>query len=778
MTYQRHSLFVRVDADRRLIPLRFPKQPANIGLDHTTAPRWTAASDDSSSSGASVTSPDQANLEESTGSDGDERYRLIERFFPSDAVSEQSRTERYQRGKTPHTIFTWWARRPFAAARGVAATSLIESDSLVEGARELIDDYCRQSDPAMLRMALEPLMEASDQRVLDLFGGGATIPMEAARLGARAYTVENNQLAHFNQTALLQLSQQGEEIAAKVETAGRSLLTELREETSDFFPARDAGDDGRTIAYLWSREVACPDCGGWLSLMRRPWLSKRADRRWYVHRRPVDDRREYSATIRREGEPDDAQAAWDGRDIECPFCDHRIERADISEAIEAGSRDRMVAVCTSEGRRARTRKAFFEADTNRHFPSRGKLLSAITADLNAMGETLPDVSLPRWSGVTNPALYGMARHVELFNLRQRAVLVRLCRLIREHYEQWTDDWGAKTASVVAAFLSGLIDQLVDWNGRLATWISQNEQVGRGLSGPGMAMIWDHVEIDPVEEAPANLWDKLERIVQGIKAIPEARHTPTAIRGDARNLPFDDDYFDIVATDPPYFDNIFYNVLADCIYVWKRLALREIFPGHFVADKTDSSRELTMNRHLHGTTQEAVDYYTDGMQTALAEARRVMNDNGILAMIFAHGTVDGWASIIEAIVGAELQLVAAWPMYVERTDRPRSMGSRAINTSFVLVARQRHGEPGSLEWRRFDEMLRHRLDHESDELDLDDHYGPNTRGRTLFGLGLSLFTEAGNLREDGDLLSVHEVVERIASVVEEMVGEEGWGVERR
>lgn len=716
---------------------------------------------------------------EETGPKAEESFRVIERYFPSEAVSERGQRERYQRGKTPHTIFTWWARRPFAAACAVATTSLMESNGLEQSALDLIDEYCGSDDPGLLRVALEPLTGARRQRVLDLFGGGATIPIESSRLGAQTYAVDNNELAHFIQTCLLEISQDEPGLADEVQKRGLQLLEALRHETNEFYPARYAGDSGRTIAYLWSREVQCPGCEAWLSLMKRPWVTKRDESSIFIKREPLGDGRGYSIELCDDEEPAHCHSAWEGQEVDCPFCDHRIERDEMDQVMYERTRDRLLAACTSRGRSARGRKEYLVADEAAHFPGRGRLEAAIARDLNAMDETLPEASLPRWSGVTNPTLYGMSRHVDLFNLRQRAVLVRFCRLLREHHEQWIEELGQQRADGVAAFLSALIDQLVDWNSRLSTWISQNEQVGRGLSGPGMAMVWDHVEIDPLEEAPANLWDKLDRIVQGMKAIPVTSNRPKAVRADARELPFADDFFDVVATDPPYFDNIFYSALADCIYVWKRLALAPIFPDHFRAETTDQSRELTMNRHVHDDVEEATEYYRQGMEEVFGEVRRVLKPGGVLSLIFAHGTVDGWASIVDALMAAQLELVTAWPMYVERRHRPRGMSSRAVNTSFVLVARQRRESRDTIDWSRFEELLRRRLCAEDQALDLEGKYGPHTRGRTLFGLGISLYSQQGIIvDEQGEELDPVQVVERIARAVEELVGDEAWGVRRR
>lgn len=185
----------------------------------------------------------------------------------------------------------------------------------------------------------------------------------------------------------------------------------------------------------------------------------------------------------------------------------------------------------------------------------------------------------------------------------------------------------------------------------------------------------------------------------------------------------------------------------------------------------------MNRYEHESPEEAAEYYRQGMEEFLGECHRVLKPDGVLSLIFAHSTVSGWASLVEAMKAGRLCLVAAWPIYVERQHRPRGMGSRAVNTSFVLVARRCIRQPEDREWEEFLAVIRRRLFEKARGMELDEKYGPDTRGRTLFGQGVALYFEVGKVLRSGEEVSSQEVVEEITRIVEELVGPEGWGVRR-
>ncbi|MGW3951325.1 DUF1156 domain-containing protein [Streptomyces sp. NPDC004752] len=660
--------------------------------------------------------------------------RPIEQYLDVASISETGTSERYQRASSPHTVFTWWARRPFSTARELISASL------------------------------DPDQPVAESKVLDPFVGGATFPLAGTRLGVKMYGMENNELAYFTAKALLDLSRSAApQLRHLLMLEGRQVLDQLKSETSELYPARDADN---IICYFWSRSATCTGCGNEMPLQKRPWLSKKAGRQRAVVQQPNFATKSFDVhVVESVSATATGHSAWSGRNsLRCLFCGQEYDRQQTAELIRTASTDKLTAVAKLD-----KRKHFLPATEPQNYSADAVAAQMIKEDCAALGLPLPAVEIPAWSGITNPTVYGHDSIVSLFTERQLAVTVRLCRILNERRRGWEGKYGESQSKAIAAFLSGLIDQLADWNSRLCMWISQNEQVGRGLSGPGMPMLWDFVEIDPLLRGPANLYGKLERIAAGVDHIPAPTDQEERItRGDSRSMAYPDAFFDAVVTDPPYYDNLYYSILADCIYSFKRMALIGGFPEIFSEPRTDSSRELTAAPRRQGSLGEAWAYFSTGMTQVLRESRRVIKRDGVITVCYAHSSISGWSSLIAAYVRAGLKITQLWPMTIERTHRPRSMKSAAINTSLVLVARPRdtasamgsvQPEPG------IDQLIKAALER-ADAADWPDDVAATLAFVSAVEARLSQFTEEMLSHQDTVNSVCREVADRIYESIPE------------
>jgi len=160
-----------------------------------------------------------------------------------------------------------------------------------------------------------------------------------------------------------------------------------------------------------------------------------------------------------------------------------------------------------------------------------------------------------------------------------------------------------------------------------------------------------------------------------------------IRGSAAELPFGESSFDAVITDPPYYDNVPYSDLSDFFYVWLKRSIGHLYPEHFATDLTPKRNEIIADTYRQGDKERARQFYEEMMQKSLLEIQRVLKPGGILTLVYAHKTVKGWETLVEALRGAGLVVGEAWPLETEMGTRLRAMDSSALASSIFITARK-------------------------------------------------------------------------------------------
>lgn len=590
--------------------------------------------------------------------------------------------ERYHRGETSHTIHVWWARRPHSAMRALVFSSLCKDKS--DAATAMMAQLAMNCDDAIVDEASKMLkiQYEATPRVLDMFGGGGTIPFEAKRLGLDSYSIDSNQLSVFIQRCnmLYADSIDLKQAQKKIEKIGTEILSNLKARTGWLYPLRKETNED-VFGYVWTYRITCPHCGYKSILSKRPWLSKKKNRR--VGFVPDVSRIDRTETLQVKDlleteEP--FSPHWERYTgvLHCPECKKLIEKVNVMDC-----EDVMTALIKN---RKGAGKDFISVGEKSAIPNAEEIQLEEGRMLRKLDISLPTSELPVWSGVVNPALYGIKTHADFLNKRQRLVLLYLIDELVMHYANMVKESGDMAKFVIGA-LSSLIDQVVDWNCRLSMWIPQNEQVGRGFCGPGIAMLFDYAETDQTLKGPANLWDKLRRICKGVKSFENCKGNITIKHAHAQQLPYEDDFFDAIVTDPPYYDNIYYSILADFFYAWKKPLLQKIEPELFSKDITDCRYELVASSRRVEEGQSAHEEYCKQLSMAFSEAARVLKRDGVFSFIYSHSSVNGWESVIRAYRQSEFMVSSVQPLSIERKGRPRAVLSQAVNTCVTIVARK-------------------------------------------------------------------------------------------
>ncbi|MEQ8789879.1 MAG: DUF1156 domain-containing protein [Pirellulaceae bacterium] len=462
------------------------------------------------------------------------------------------------------------------------------------------------------------------------------------------------------------------------------------------------------VAYLWTRTVRCknPRCGATVPLVKQTWLCKKPTRyaalkltapsgKKVAKFEVVDSRTEKELGF-------DPAAFSKGGNATCPFCG---TVADVDYVKDEGWQGRMgcQSLATVGIRRSQSGKVYIAADSQNSgdAESTKERLSTYCRETGATVPSEPIANLPadcrdNTLGITVRP-YGLRTFGDLYSSRQLLSLLAFCRSVSS-LSQVLAETGSDTAhsTVVATCLGVCVSRLADFNSAQCTWFYDG---GRGVKHAfgrqTLAMVWDYAETNPLNAKAASWQICLNVVCQELRALAEVVRDSHAGRASALHIPEPDGHFDAVITDPPYYDNVPYADIADYFYVWLKRSIGSLYPEHFSTICTPKKEEIIADaRRCGGNKNEANKAYERMMAQAFGEARRVLKDVGALAIVYAHKTTLGWATLVDALRRSGLIVVEAWPLDTENSSRLRAMESSALASSIFLVARKRAYSAGA------------------------------------------------------------------------------------
>mgnify|MGYP000128212011 CR=1 FL=1 len=166
------------------------------------------------------------------------------------------------------------------------------------------------------------------------------------------------------------------------------------------------------------------------------------------------------------------------------------------------------------------------------------------------------------------------------------------------------------------------------------------------------------------------------------------HLARILHGTATDLPWPENFFDAVLTDPPYYDNVPYSDLSDFFYVWLKRTVGDLYPDLFATPLTPKSEEMVADASKVGGMENAMRRFEQMLTQAFSEIHRVLKPEGIAVIVFAHKTTDAWETVIKSLLDAGLYMTASWPIHTEMQGRLRAQESAALASSIYMVCRKR------------------------------------------------------------------------------------------
>lgn len=740
--------------------------------------------------------------------------RLAEVDFPIAVVSKHAAREKSIRHGHPSTLHLWWARRPLASCRAMLLALLFPDpcdkhcpEEFKDKARNLLPPVVGPVGPkdgdlrakllkfigdfanwdlsantewlSVARGLVKAAYPEEPPLVVDPFAGGGSIPLEALRVGCEAFASDLNPVACLILKVMLEdIPRHGPELADELRRVGREIKEAAEKELAEFYPVDK--DGARPIAYLWARTVRCeaPNCGAEIPLMRSFWLCKKPSRKRALRLRVVRQDGKYPRAEFKIFEPKaDAEVprgTVNRARATCIACGNVLSpdrvRAQLRE--QRGGADvnfdnegnrvgggRLLAVVTlkraHQGRQYRLSAA---SDYEAVWKAR-KVAEKLTGTRLPNGlSQVPDEPVDEWHhDVNRMPMYGMSTWGDLFTARQKLAMVTL-----------TKKASRLSSERVIRPLACVISRCADYWSSGTRWVHQGEFIGDTFARQALPIVWDFAEAVPWANASGNFDGALDWVARILDAWPESP-TGQVQMEDAVASPLPSETAPIWFTDPPYYDAIDYAHCSDFFFVWLK---RTLVDQRLVGDPFNGQNPLTPKEReivVDSTTTlghgvRTPEFYEHSMAQAFAEGRRVLRDDGIGSVVFAHKTTEGWEVLLSSMIQGGWILTGSWPIATERPGRLRSLDSAALATSVHLVCRPRPAEASTGDWA---DVLRELPNRVGDWMEHLQNEG--VRGADLvfacIGPALEIFSRYSKVETaEGREVKLHEYLEKVWEVV--------------
>jgi putative DNA methylase len=795
------------------------------------------------------------------------RKKLIEVSIPLEAINAASAREKSIRHGHPSTLHLWWARRPLAACRAVQIAQLVDDPSSwpdrfgTEEAqvaeRKRLHDVIKRlvpweasNDETILNEARweiarsvawglgeDPPARDNGKAILnylqnkappvyDPFSGGGSIPLEAQRLGLRAYGSDLNPVAVLIGKALVEIppkfadlppvnpksqaefkrggrwnGKRAQGLAEDVRYYGQWMRDEAEKRIGCLYPKAKLADgsEATVVAWLWARTVPSPDPaakGAMVPLVSSFMLSTKEGRKAWVE--PVIDstasqgwRFEVRAgTLSKEEEKSKAEGTKAGRAMfRCILTGANIGGAYIDEEAQTGQMSARLMAIVAEGTRSRvylSPSTLHEAvalKAAEHIAQHGDEMNLPQQECrgtfasNAQGrrycfKTFSDYFTPR-------QLVTLTTFSDLVSEVNRKVLcdASVAGMVEGDLPLHAGGVGAHAyADTIVTYLSLALDRPVMGGNSLTRWNPVGAKAQHAFGRQGLAMVWDYAETNLLGDATGSFDSGFE---MAVNALAFSNATPGAIASvDAANNSFDGNPV-LISTDPPYYNNVAYADLSDFFYVWLRRSLLNFWPDLFRRLTSPKDAELVATPYRHGGKLEAEKFFMKGMGEALTAIRKASIEGEPLAIYYAFKqsesaddgvTMPGWATFLQAVVEAGLSLDGTWPLRTEMATRMVSMDANALASSIVLVCRQRPRNAGATTRADFIRELKREMPEAIDDI-RKAGVGPVDMQQSVIGPGMGIFTGYAKVLEDDDsTMTVKTALSLINRVWEEIENE--------
>jgi len=551
------------------------------------------------------------------------------------------------------------------------------------------------------------------------------------------------------------------------------------------------------VAYLWARTVACKNCRAIVPLLKTRWLCKKDNKRVLLTMEPNKERTGVvfgidenvavvgaNAAARREHDKRMGSGTMSRSGAKCPCCGTILETQDIRLEGRVGRLGAMITAVVVDAQSGKD----YRLPTDIEILAEQLATGEVSMAFAEVPFGVPTEPIAKGSSRTGGgsaftvSLYGLDQWHKLFTHRQLVALAKFVTTSRDarNYLQesgYPQDW----KEAISGYLALAVDRLADRGSSICSWTVGWDKIRNTFVRYALPITWDFAESTTMEDSSGGYPGAIEWISRYIEhAIVAAKDAPLPLVQWQSAISVVSGEFDVVLTDPPYYDAIPYADLMDFFYVWLRRVVGGISPEidrSFTAslspkwDHGQSDGELIDDAsRFGGDKDKSRRAYEEGMLRAFQASFRALKQDGRLVVVFAHKHPDAWDALVSAIIRAGFVVDGSWPIQTEMGNRTRALTSAALSSSVWLVCRKRP-KPARPGWdnRVLEEM------HRNITVRLREFWDAGIRGPDFVwaatGPALEAYSQHPAVRKannPGELMKVSEFLKHVRRIVVDFV----------
>ena len=574
--------------------------------------------------------------------------RIIESCFPYSEVSRLVKRE--LRAPRPYQhVHPWPGRLPGILFRALILASLLPEDELDLFWSLLKADG--RSDVGRGKVFLDP------------FAGSGTSLVEALSLGMKVIGVDVNSVAWFVSRGVLVHVELG-----GLRRAADAVIGRIRPLAERLYATRADGKRVVAKAFFWVRTIHCERCGSAVRLFKTYRLAKVGGRVWAYCPRChstflAEDAGELACP--RCGEP--LEPASRGRLYLCPACGHV---GAVARAARRSGKPGMELFAVMYSDRGEDRvKAADEGDLARY------------REAERLAERVPKSFLKlrlRFGEETSRVLgYGYRSVRDLFNARQLVMLYALSEAVSE--------LGGEVRNLLALALS----KTAAFSTVLTPYSYVDRKPESAFALHQYTFERMYMEVNVLEGIRGSFINNVARLVEakeytqnllGHVTISSSIGSAdaTLLLSPAQELELTHGSVNLVVTDPPHFGNVVNSGIADFHYAVLKPLLERDFTEFRGTRSCRDEDELVFDPKRG----KGAEPYSAGLVKAFSRAGAALKPEGLLVVVYRHGSAEAWSIIYSALEEASFEIVREWPLDLENYPQPQARSGRAKSAVFV------------------------------------------------------------------------------------------------